>query len=305
MRSRFLLASLLALSCTAGATSLDFGASYATLGGALLRVGVTDYALAGFTLGAGISSRGVDASVSRAFVLTGLGAARARLTGAVLYGGGLSGNLDLSGTVGPVALTFGASAWNVAPDSFDPLARWAQTAPDLRPSGTAFSLGARYRLSRDVVLNAGGTLGAQNTAFVLAEFRQTDLTYRVGLRAGESVLGVSAGVGYTDPDSGLTAALDVLAGPSTLGLSGSVGLDGVLGDGSSLLAYAAYEPWRLQSQTVRVGVQASVQAGPGTLSVDGRGGWSNAAGTGVGVRVGYTLPLDAPSDDTDTAPATP
>ena len=305
MRSRFLLAPLLALSCTAGATSLDFGASYGTLDGALLRVGVTDYALAGFTLGAGVSSRGIDASVSRAFVLTGLGAARARVGGALLYGGGLSGSLDLSGTVGPVALTFGASAWNAAPDDFDPLARWAQTAPDLRPSGSAFTLSARYRLSRDVVLNAGGTLGAQNSASVVAEFRQEALTYRLGLRAGESVLGVSAGVGYTDPDSGLSAALDVLAGPSTLGLSGNVSLDGALGDGSTLLAYAAYEPWRVQSQTLRAGVQASVQAGPGTLTVDGRGGWSDMTGAGFGVRLGYTLPLDAPADDAGSAPATP
>ena len=100
------------------------------------------------------------------------------------------------------------------------------------------------------------------------------------------MLGASAGIGYSNPDSGLTATLDVLAGPDTLGLSGDLSLDGALGDGSSLLLYAAYEPWRSVSVPLRLGVQASVQAGPGTLNLDARGGWSAASGGGSGGRGG-------------------
>ncbi|WP_425147761.1 hypothetical protein [Deinococcus sp.] len=284
----------------AAATSLDFGVSYAPGSSfsqsALLRLDVQDVSLAGFTLGAGASSRGLDLSVSRALVLSGLGALRARANAAALYAGGLSGSLDLSGTLGPVALTVGGSAWSAFPAAFDPLARWAQVAPDLRASGSALNLSARYRLSRELVLNAGGTLNSQSSALVYGEWRQGDLSYRLGLRAGAGVLGLTAGLSYSNPDSGLTAALDGLAGPNTLGLTGSLGLDGALGDGSSLLAYAAYEPWRSDSQTLRAGVQASVPAGPGTLNAEARGGWSSAAGAGFGVRVGYTLPLGVPAE---------
>ena len=287
---------------TAGATSLGFGASYTGPGGALLRAGVQDYPLAAFSVGAGLSSRGLDAAASRAFVLTGLGALRARASAGLLYGGGLSGTLDLSGTLGPLALNVVGSAWNAAPDAFDPLERWAQTAPDLRAGGTSLNVAARYRLTRELLLNAGGTLGGQSSAYASAELRSGELSYRLGLRAGSGVLGASAGIGYSNPDSGLTATLDVLAGPDTLGLSGDLSLDGALGDGSSLLLYAAYEPWRSVSVPLRLGVQASVQAGPGTLNLDARGGWSAASGggsgggAGFGVRLGYTLPLDAAPD---------
>ena len=132
LRSRALPLALAFSIGTAGATSLDFGASYASPGGTLLRVGVQDYPLAEFGVGAGLSSRGLDASASRALVLTGLGAVRARASAGLLYGGGLSGTLDLSGTLGPLALNVVGSAWSAAPDAFDPLARWAQAAPDLR-----------------------------------------------------------------------------------------------------------------------------------------------------------------------------
>jgi hypothetical protein len=288
----------------AGATNLEFGVSYAPSGGTvlqdgLLRFGVSDVQLAGFGLAAGVGSRGLDAAVTRSLVLPGLGAARLRADGAVLYSGSVRGGLNLSGTLGPVALTLAGSAWNAAPSRFDPLARWAETAPDLRGSGAAATIAARYRLNRNLVLNASGTLGGQSSVLAQAELRQGDVSYRFGARAGQNVLGAAAGVTYTNPDSGLNLSLDGLAGPGTLGLTARVGADGLLGDGSSLNIYGAFEPWRTVSEPLRVGAQLGLPVGTGTLNLEGYGGTiDRAGGVGLGFKVGYLLSLDpAPAED--------
>ena len=296
------LCGLLLSAGAAGATSLDFGASLSPQGGSLLRAGVGDLPLAGFTLGAGLSSRGLDFSVSRALVLTGLGAARARFDGAALWSGGLRGGLwsgglrgglNLSGTLGPLALALAGSAWNASVDRFDPLARWAEAAPDLRDAGAALALSGRYRLSRAWVLNAQGQLGGQPNLLAYGELRRGALSYRLGLRAGEGVLGAAAGLSYAAED-GLSLSADALFGPDSLGLSASLGLDGRLGEDSRLRAYAAYEPWRKAEVTaaLRYGLEVRVKAGPGQLSLEGRGGSG-----GYGARVGYVLPLGGENAD--------
>lgn len=303
----------------AGATNLEFGVSYAPSGGTvlqdgLLRLGVSDVQLAGSSLAAGVGTRSLDAAVTRSLVLTGLGAARLRVSGAALYAGGLRGGLDLSGTLGPVALTLSGSAWNAAPDRFGALARWAETAPDLRPGGAAATLSARYRLNRILVLNASGTLGGQNSVLAQAELRQGDVSYRLGARAGQGVLGAAAGVTYTNPDTGLSVSLDGLAGPGASGLTGGltarVGADNLLGDGSTLNVYGAYEPWRTVSEPLRVGLSAGLPVGPGTLNVEGYGGGTGrGGGVGLGVRVGYVFPLGVPAGaagvPAEPAPAQP
>ncbi|WP_407539008.1 hypothetical protein Q0M94_12620 [Deinococcus radiomollis] len=308
-RTRTLLASTLAVAALtsglAGATSLDFGVSYVPSGGTLaqdglVRVGVRDFQLAGFSVAAGLGTRGLDAALLRSLVLPGLGVARARAGGALLFSGGLRGDLSVSGTAGPVALTLTGSAWNAGLTAFDPLARWAETAPDLREGGASLEAGARYRLNRDLVLNVVGTLGGQSSLLAQAELRADALSYRFGLRAGQDVLGLSAGATYTDPDSGLNAALDALAGPQTFGLSGHLGLDGALGEGSSVRVFAAYEPWRTTSEVLRYGAQIGLPLGNGTLSLEGYGGsraqsspGQSLQGQGFGLKVGYVLSLDA------------
>ena len=310
---RRLFALVALTSSLAGATSLDFGVSYAPAGGTLLqnglvRIGVQDVQLGGFGLAAGLSSRALDASLSRSLVLPGLGVARVRLNGAVLYTGGLRGDLNLSGTAGPVALTLIGSAWNAPLTRFGPLARWAETAPDLRGSGVALGASARYRLNRDTVLNVAGTLGGQSSVLAQAELRQGDLSYRLGVRAGQNVLGAAVGATYADPDTGVTASLDALAGPDTLGLNGSLGLDGALGEGSTVRLFAAYEPWRTTSEVLRYGAQASLPLGAGTLSLEGyggthSGGTGGTAGQGFGLKVGYLLPLGVAEPEADPAPS--
>ena len=300
-------------SSLAGAVSLDFGVSYAPAGGTLLqdgllRLGVQDVQLAGFGLAAGLSSRAFHATLTRSLVLSGLGALRLRVDGAALYSGGLRGDLNLSGTAGPVALTLSGGAWNASLTRFDPLARWTETAPDLRDSGVALGASARYRLNRETVLNVAGTLGGQSSVLAQAEFRAEVLSYRLGARAGQNVLGAAVGATYADPDTGLSASLDALVGPGTLGLSGSLGLDGALGEGSTVRLYAAYEPWRTTSELLRYGAQASLLIGAGTLSLEGYGGTRSGgtgatAGQGFGLKAGYLLPLGAAEPEADPLPA--
>jgi hypothetical protein len=300
-----------------GATSLDFGVSYAPSGGtlaqdSLFRLGVQDVQIKGFSLAAGLGTRGLDASLSRSLVLPGLGVARARAGGSVLFSGGLRGTLAVSGTAGPLALTLTGSAWNAGLTRFDPLSRWAETPPDLRDSGASLEAAARYRLDRTLVLNVEGDLGGQSRLLAQAELRADALSYRFGLRAGQNVLGVTAGATYTDPDTGLNVALDALAGPDSLGLTGHLGLDGVLGDGSSLRVFGAYEPWRATSETLRYGAQIGLPLGSGTLNLEGYGGSrghllqsQGLQDHGFGLKVGYVLSLDPaePVSTPDIQPA--
>ncbi|MFC4425303.1 hypothetical protein [Deinococcus navajonensis] len=120
------------------------------------------------------------------------------------------------------------------------------------------------------------------------------LTWRLGARAGQQVLGVTAGLGYATP-AGLTLGLDALVGPGTFGVTASLAAADVLGEGSSLRLYGAYEPWRPVSLPWRAGLEFSVVAGPGQLGLDLRGGRSADGFVGYGARVSYRLPLADPA----------
>ncbi|GGR80332.1 hypothetical protein [Deinococcus sedimenti] len=132
------------------------------------------------------------------------------------------------------------------------------------------------------------------------------VTWRAGVRGGPDLLAVTGGVGYATP-AGVTLNLDALAGVTdwrsrpntasahmTWGLTGSVGAPDLLGEGSTLRAYAAYEPWRAVSSPLRAGVNATVPAGPGTLNLDLAGGRGLDGTMGFGVRMGYRLDLSRP-----------
>lgn len=116
------------------------------------------------------------------------------------------------------------------------------------------------------------------------------LTWRLGARAGRDVLGLTAGLGYATP-AGLNLGLDTLVGPGTFGVTASLSAADLLGEGSSLRLYAAYEPWRLASLPLRAGLELSVAAGPGQLGLDLRGGRSAAGAPGYGARLSYLLTL--------------
>ncbi|WP_189067688.1 hypothetical protein [Deinococcus radiotolerans] len=129
------------------------------------------------------------------------------------------------------------------------------------------------------------------------------VTWRAGVRGGADLLAVTGGVGYATP-AGVTLNLDALAGVQdwrsaqnrarTWGLSGSVAAPDLLGEGSTLRAYAAYEPWRAAASPLRAGVTSELPAGPGTVSLDVAGGRGPDGALGFGVKLGYSFDLSRP-----------
>lgn len=119
------------------------------------------------------------------------------------------------------------------------------------------------------------------------------VTWRLGARAGQGVLGLTAGIGYDTP-SGINLGLDTLVGPGSFGVTASLSAADVLGQGSTLRVYGAFEPWRRHSMPLRAGLEATLPAGPGELGVDLRGGRAPSGNFGYGARVSYSLPLGNP-----------
>lgn len=129
------------------------------------------------------------------------------------------------------------------------------------------------------------------------------VNWRAGVRAGADLLAITGGVGYATP-AGITLNLDALAGVQdwrrvqtrqrAWGLSGSVAAPDLLGEGSTLRAYAAYEPWRAAASPLRAGLNAAVPAGSGLLNVDVAGGRGLDGALGFGVKVGYQFDLGRP-----------
>ncbi|ABF45847.1 hypothetical protein Dgeo_1552 [Deinococcus geothermalis DSM 11300] len=297
----------------AGAVNLDFGVAYHSGTSGWARVGVSDLALGRGTLTLGVSNRALEASVVQGFSLPPAGTVSARLEAAVTQQGGLRLAPGVSGTLGPVALNLAGTFFTAGATEIDPLAAWTLAPTDLRASGWNADLTARYRVSRSLIALASGGFGAQNQGSLGLEWRRDltrtlppaagddpgsapttetlgSLALRLGTRAGQGVLGVTGGLTYRAA-SGLTLALDALAGPESWGVTGSLNAPDLLGEGSMFALYVADEPWRQASAPLRVGAEVTVPAGPGTLGLAVRGGqWPGRAG-GVGARVSYSFPL--------------
>lgn len=297
MTSRALFSWLaLALSPGSAALAADLQLSAASvfrgasgLPAPVVRIGVTDLGFAGGSAGFAVSDRAVEASYGRTLDLSVAGTARARLTAGYAFAGGGRVALAGSGTLGPLALNLGAQLWSAPLAQFDPLVTSSFEGASTRAGGWAVDASARYRLQRDLVLLASGTLGEQPNVAAGVEWRRGELSLRGGGRFGEGVAGAT--VGATLRREEYTLALDALVG-HTLGFTGSLGLPDPLTVPSNLRVYAAYEPWRLYARTLRIGATLEASVGPGELSADLRGGSGS-----LGVRLGYTLPLGAEGEE--------
>lgn len=298
----------------AGATDIDFGVSYPFTA----RLGVSDWRVLSGAVSAGVSTRGLDISYARGISVAPLGALNSTLKGQVAWNGGFRVSSATTGALGPVALNVSAAYFTTTASTFDPLAGWTLAPTDLRERGWNADLGVRYRVNRQTVAVLGSELGGPWNVYGGAEFRRDltrtlpraegddpespletettgTLTYRLGARAGTDVLAATAGVTYATPD-GLSFALDAQYGPerggnSGLGILGSISFPDALGENSSLRTYAAYEPWRWNTNPLRAGVELTRPVGPGTLKLDVRGGLTRSGETGFGVTVGYSYPL--------------
>ncbi|PTA69634.1 hypothetical protein [Deinococcus arcticus] len=337
----FVLSGLLA--GAAQAATLDFGVAYAQPATGLWgRAGLSDLEVLGGTAAFGLSPRALDLTYSRGLALPPLGAVNARADLALTWQGGVRAGSRLTGSVGPVALNLGLTAFTVGAQAVNPLAPFAEAPTDLRERGLTGDGALRYRLSRELVVVAGGEFGAQPHLLAGIEGRRVltralpaeetlaepavgaasgegspadssaepgppgaapaeptpeaeqetvgTLSWRLGARAGRGVLGVTGGLGYAT-ESGLSLGLDALVGPQTFGVTGSVSAAEVLGEGSSLRLYAAYEPWRVASTPLRAGLEATWTAGPGILGLTVSGGRTRSGGAGYAARVSYALPL--------------
>ncbi len=322
------------LSAHAAATSLDFGVTYASpLGtsqaGLLVgRLGFSDVALFGGQFGVGASNLALDASYARTLAIPPAGAVTSRTDLAVTWQGGLRVASRVTGGLGPVALNVGGAYFTAPVTAFDPLAAWTLAPADTRATGWSADLTVRYRVSRTLIAVGGGEFSAQASGYLGVEGRQDltqvvapadpevpdsepetetvgTVTWRLGARAGQGVLGATAGVSYSTP-AGFGVNVDALLGPDSLGLTASLGAADLFGEGSSLNLYAAYEPWRTAAVPVRFGLESALPAGPGTLTLDLRGGLGPQGAAGYGARVGYRLPLDAllnpAGEEGDSAP---
>lgn len=298
------------------------------------RLGVSEVDFAGGQLAAGVSGRALDLRYGRGLALPPLGAVTADATLAVTWAGGVRAGARVSGGLGPVALNVGGTVFTTSAASVDPLSVWSFTPTDTRASGWNADVTARYRVSRTLVAVGGAEFGAQNVGVLGLEGRrdltrvfppepdagaQADdpqdeplpeplppetettgtLTWRVGARAGQDVLGITGGASYATPE-GLTLGVDALlgagqVGTGQLGLTASLSAPDLFGEGSALRVYSAYEPWRAASLPLRLGVESSLPLGPGTLGVDVRGGRDALGTPGYGVRVSYQLPLGLPA----------
>ncbi len=311
------MALALTLAGTAGATALDFGVSYhaGPQGGGWGRVGVSDLPVLGGRVAAGLSTRAAEVGYGRSLALPPLGVVTARADVAVAFGGGVRASARLGASVGPVALNLAGTGFSTSAGLTDPMALWNFEATDSRERGFNAELGARYRINRNLIAVAGGEFGGQNMGTVGVEGRREltrtlpldegaqpgdepeteavgTLTWRAGVRAGKDVLGVTGGVSYA-AESGLNLGLDAVVGPKTFGITGSVDAGELLGPGSSVRLYAAYEPWRTASTPLRAGLIATRPLGGGEVGLNVSGGRTSDGQTGYGARLSYTLPLGA------------
>lgn len=311
------MALALALAGTAGATALEFGVSYhgGARGGGWARVGVSDLPALGGRVSAGLSTRAAEVGYARSLALPPLGVVTARADVAAAFAGGVQASARLGGSVGPVALTLAATGFSAPAGRIDPLTPWNFDATDSRARGFNAQLSARYRVNRNLIAVAGGEFGGQNVGTVGVEGRREltrllppdegaqpgdapetepvgTLTWRAGVRAGQDVLGVTGGMSYA-AEAGLNLGLDALVGPRTFGITGSVDAGELLGPGSSVRLYAAYEPWRTASTPLRAGIAATRPLGGGEAGLNVGGGRTPDGQTGYAARVTYTLPLGA------------
>lgn len=309
------MALALALAGTAGATALDFGVSYhgGPQGGGWARVGVSDFPALGGRVSAGLSTRAATVGYARSLALPPLGVVTARADVAAAFAGGVQASARLGGSVGPVALNLATSGFSAPAARIDPLSLWTFDATDTRERGFNAQVSARYRVNRNLIAVVGGEFGGQNMGTVGVEGRREltrllppdegaqpgdepetetvgTLTWRAGVRAGQDVLGVTGGVSYA-AESGLNLGLDALVGPKTFGITGSVDAGELLGPGSSVRLYAAYEPWRTASTPLRAGIAATRPLGSGEVGLNVSGGRTPDGQTGYGARLTYRLPL--------------
>lgn len=273
---------------------------------------------AGNDLGLGISNHAVKFSASRGFALPLVATGNVYAHAGISWQGGLQVGAQAEGAAGPFALKFSTLHFTQKANYFDPLSFWTYEPTDTREEGWNTTLRGRYRVARQWIAQVDAELRDQTNIAVVAEYRHDlnkvtppapedgpdaeplverigTLSGRGGVRCGTDVVGALAGLSYMT-EAGLELEVDVLAGAAqeagTFGITASAAKDELLGENSNLRAYVAYEPWRINTASMRVGLEAQKTLGPGQIALDIRTGQTLKNELGWGLRLGYSMPLN-------------
>lgn len=251
---------------------------------ARVQVAVTELGLGGlnWSLRASNAVLGVGAQATASLGPLGFGVFGADVDYG-LRSGGLRLSTEASGSVGPVAVALGGRVWTAPQQEFSALGAYALRPDDLRAAGWQANVGARYRLSRDLLLIGEGELGGENLAALRGEWRREGGSFGVGVIAGQRALAAGAGLTLTGDRTDVSAwGYASNAGPG--GRLEATVYD-VLTPESTLSAYVVYEPWRVHSLPLRYGADLSQPLLAGILELGLRGG------DGLAGRLAYRLPL--------------
>lgn len=304
---RPILLTLLNLSCAAQTTQLDLHLSsqlWPQPSAHHAQIGVSELPLGPGQFSANLSNRAAIVGYRQSLSLAPLGALDSSAELTRPWSGGLRLSSSVSGGLGPVALQVRGEAFSAPLSAVRPLDQWQETAHDLRPQGWNLNVDGRYRLDRRRIIGAGLETGGQTSVTAGLEIRPTppqpseneevvtstplNFSYRAGLRAGQNVLGVTAGLTLSN-EQGLEWRTDALAG-TQFGITSRLSLPPV--QDTDLAFYLAYEPWRQTSAPLRYGAELSRPLGRGTVQIAARGGQHHDSQTGGGFEVRYSLPLN-------------
>lgn len=310
---RTFLIALLSLSCASQAaqsqaTQLDLQLSsqlWPQPNAYTAQIGLSELPLGPGQFSASFSNRAATVGYRQSLSLPPLGALDSQTELARPWRGGLRLSSSASGSLGPVALQVRGEAFSAPLSVIHPFDQWQETPRDLRPQGWNLNMDGRYRLDRRRIIGVGLETGEQTSVTAGLELRPTppqpsendeetsstplNLSYRAGLRAGQSVFGVTAGLTLSN-EQGLEWRTDALAG-TQFGITSRLTLPPV-GD-TDFAFYLAYEPWRQTSAPLRYGAELSRPLGRGTVQIAARGGQLHGGPVGGGFEVRYSLPLNA------------
>lgn len=306
--TRAFLITLLSLSCAAQATQVDLQLSsqlWPQPNAHTTQIGLSELPLGPGQFSASLSNRAATVGYRQSLSLPPLGALDSQAELARPWSGGLRLSSSVGGGLGPVALQVRGETFSAPLSAIHPLDQWQETPRDLRPQGWNLNVDGRYRLDRRRIIGVGLETGGQTSVTADLELRPTppqpsendedtspaplNLSYRAGLRAGQNIFGVTAGLTLSS-EQGLEWRTDALAG-TRFGITSRLTLPPV-GD-TDLAFYLAYEPWRQTSAPLRYGAELSRPLGRGTVQVAARGGQLHSGPAGGGFEVRYSLPLNA------------
>jgi len=277
---KWIALSLLSLGLAQAATlelSGGFGVGNTPTGAALLfGANVSGLSwISGHDLELGVTVHTLEATLSRSLSGGPLGFGQAEVGATLGLNGGFLLKSGLNGTLGPIAVSAKLEGWTVSRAYLDPFSTLTLDPESTRGADYKAELGGKYRLERNTFLTALAKLGADSRLEAGIQRQTTGLELRAGGVIGGASKGdlfaLTGGISTKNSET-FTLGLDGLLGlggnEAAYGVRGSATLYGVLPFSSDLNVYAAFEPWRRDSESVRYGLTTSTSLPAGNLALE-------------------------------------